>query len=112
MKTSLSEVIKKKVGRPLGSKNKPKKIILSRSEVEFANKVGVSTKDYAKQKIKINKETKKLEATKDARLNDLAQQHQQQALLEHMGRIKNLEHQAVGYRAVISYLSHQLGLKE
>jgi hypothetical protein len=106
MKTSLSEVIKKKVGRPLGSKNKPKKIILSRSEVEFANKVGVSTKDYAKQKIKINKETKKLEAAQDARLNDLAYQ---QTLL---ARIKNLEHQAVGYRAVISYLSHQLGLKE
>ena len=106
MKTSLSEVIKKKVGRPLGSKNKPKKIIFSRSEVEFANKVGVSTKDYAKQKIKIDKENKKLEAAQDARLNDLAYQ---QTLL---GRIKNLEHQAIGYRAVISYLSHQLGLKE
>ena len=68
MKTSHSEITKKKVGRPLGSK--------------------------------------KSEAAQDARLNDLAYQ---QTLL---ARIKNLEHQAVGYRAVISYLSHQLGLKE
>jgi hypothetical protein len=74
MKTSLF----KKVGRPLGSKNKPNK-------------------------------KEKLPADQDARLNDLAHQ---QALLEHMGRIKNLEHQAIGYRAVISYLSHQLGLKQ
>jgi len=78
MKTSHSEITKKKVGRPLGSKNKPNK-------------------------------KEKLPANQDARLNDLVHQ---QALLEHMGRIKNLEHQAVGYRAVISYLSHQLGLKE
>jgi len=81
MKTSHSEITKKKVGRPLGSKNKPNK-------------------------------KEKVPADQDARLNDLSQQHQQQVLLEHMGRIKNLEHQAVGYRAVISYLSHQLGLKE
>jgi hypothetical protein len=50
MKTSHSEITKKKVGRPLGSKNKPNK-------------------------------KEKLPADQDARLNDLAQQHQQQAAL-------------------------------
>jgi hypothetical protein len=68
MKTSHSEITKKKVGRPLGSK--------------------------------------KSEAAQDARLNNLNYSH------ELLARIKNLEHQAVGYRAVISYLSHQLGFKE
>jgi hypothetical protein len=103
MTISLSEIVKK-VGRPVGSKNKPKKIILTRSEVELANKVGVSTEDYAKQKLKLSKKRKPAAANKD-RLNDLNYSH------ELLARIKNLEHQAIGYRAVISYLSHQLELK-
>lgn len=36
----------------------PKKIILERAEVEVANRLGVSTADYAKQKAKILKERK------------------------------------------------------
>jgi tRNA A37 N6-isopentenylltransferase MiaA len=105
MTISLSEIVKK-VGRPVGSKNKPKakKIILTRSEVELANKVGVSTEDYAKQKLTLRKKPKVAAANKD-RLNDLRFQQ------ELLARIKNLEHQAIGYRAVISYLSHQLELK-
>jgi hypothetical protein len=103
MTTSLSEPVKK-VGRPVGSKNKPKKIILTRGEVEVANKIGVSTEDYAKQKLKISRKRKPAAANKD-RLNDLGFQQ------ELLARIKNLEHQAIGYRAVISYLSHQLELK-
>lgn len=103
MTISLSEIVKK-VGRPVGSKNKPKKIILTRGEVELANKVGVSTEDYAKQKIKLAKKPKVAAANND-RLNDLRFQQ------ELLARIKNLEHQATGYRAVISYLSHQLELK-
>jgi tRNA A37 N6-isopentenylltransferase MiaA len=77
---------------------------LTRSEVELANKVGVSTEDYAKQKIKLAKKPKVAAANND-RLNDLRFQQ------ELLARIKNLEHQAIGYRAVISYLSHQLELK-
>jgi tRNA A37 N6-isopentenylltransferase MiaA len=103
MTISLSEPVKK-IGRPVGSKNKPKKIILTRSEVELANKVGVSTEDYAKQKLALRKKPKVAAANKDS-LNDLRFQQ------ELLARIKNLEHQAIGYRAVISYLSHQLELK-
>ena len=77
---------------------------MTRSEVELANKVGVSTEDYAKQKIKLAKKPKVAAANND-RLNDLRFQQ------ELLARIKNLEHQAIGYRAVISYLSHQLELK-
>ena len=103
MTISLSEIVKK-VGRPVGSKNKRKKIILTRDEVEVANKFGVSTEDYAKQKLALRKKPKVAAANKD-RLNDLSYQQ------ELLARIKNLEHQAIGYRAVISYLSHQLELK-
>lgn len=98
MTISLSKPVKK-VGRPLGSKNK--KIILSRPEV---TKIGISTADYAKQKIKLNKKPQVTRPNKE-RLNDLS--YQQELLV----RIKNLEHQGIGYRAVISYLSHQLELK-
>lgn len=38
---------------------KPKKIVLQRAEVEVANRLGVSTADYAKQKAKILKERKR-----------------------------------------------------
>jgi hypothetical protein len=47
----------------------------------------------------------KVAAANNDRLNDLRYQQ------ELLARIKNLEHQAIGYRAVISYLSHQLELK-
>ena len=102
--TSLSDN-PKKLGRPVGSKNKPKKIILTRGEVELANKMGVKTEDYAKHKLKLGKKRKPA-AAKTERLND---QLNQQSLL---AKIRNLEHQAVGYRAVISFLCHQLELKQ
>jgi len=105
MTISLSKPVKR-IGRPLGSKNKPKakKVILSSNEVKVANMMGVKTEDYAKQKIKLAKKPKVAAANND-RLNDLRYQQ------ELLARIKNLEHQAIGYRAVISYLSHQLELK-
>jgi tetrahydromethanopterin S-methyltransferase subunit F len=81
MTISLSETVKK-IGRPVGSKNKTNKIEL----------------------VKVVKKPKVAAANKD-RLNDLNYSH------ELLARIKNLEHQAIGYRAVISYLSHQLELK-
>jgi len=81
MTISLSETVKK-IGRPVGSKNKTNKIEL----------------------VKVVKKPKVAAANKD-RLNDLRFQQ------ELLARIKNLEHQAIGYRAVISYLSHQLELK-
>jgi len=77
---------------------------LTRGEIEVANKFGISKENYAKQKLKLSKKRKPAAANKD-RLNDLSYQQ------ELLARIKNLEHQAIGYRAVISYLSHQLELK-
>ena len=41
--------LKKKRGRPVGSKNKPKKIIMTRTQVELAKKAGVPVEDYAKE---------------------------------------------------------------
>jgi hypothetical protein len=38
----------------------PKKLIISRSEVEVANKLGISTKDYAEQIYKISKGRKRV----------------------------------------------------
>ena len=70
------------MGRPVGSKNKTNKIEL----------------------VKVVKKPKAAAANND-RLNDLRFQQ------ELLARIKNLEHQATGYRAVISYLSHQLELE-
>jgi hypothetical protein len=81
MTISLSKPVKK-MGRPVGSKNKTNKIEL----------------------VKVVKKPKAAAANND-RLNDLRFQQ------ELLARIKNLEHQATGYRAVISYLSHQLELK-
>jgi len=115
----------KKLGRPVGSKNKPKakKIILTRGEVELANKMGVKTEDYAKQKLTLSKKRKPAAAKSKPFKRPVNEQHKVIAKLlddnllfmkdnkELVTRINNLEHQAIGYRAVISYLSHQLELK-
>ena len=72
-------MIKRKVGRPKGSKNK-------------TSKTTVLTRE-AKQKVVSNI----LDLHGDvARLNT---------------KVANLEHQIIGYKALISYLEFQLGLK-
>lgn len=43
------EQIKKKLGRPAGSKNKPKKVVLTKVQVDLAKKLGISLEDYAKE---------------------------------------------------------------
>jgi len=126
--TSPSKVITpefpiKKLGRPVGSKNKPKKIILTRAEVEVANKMGVKTEDYAKQKLKLSRKRKPVAAANKSFKRPVNDQHKVIAQLlddnlkfmrdnkELVNRINNLEHQAIGYRAVVSYLESQIGLR-
>lgn len=84
---TLNSNLPKKLGRPLGSKNK-KRIVAKKS----------SAKDHKFKQPKINQSDahKVLLTTLIQELTD---------------KIKSLEHQSVGYRAVISYLEHKLGTK-
>ena len=83
----------KKRGRPLGSKNKRKR--------KPAMKKSVGENTTFKQ---LNAEAKK------EREAELLKEHAQILLDRSALKVKvtSLEHQAIGYRAVISYLEHQL----
>jgi molybdopterin converting factor small subunit len=81
---TLNSNLPKKRGRPLGSKNKRK----------VAKKVG--SKDTAFKQADVKKLIQNL--------NDSVATEQETIIL-------NLEHQIVGYKAVISYLEHKLGKK-
>ena len=48
----------KKRGRPLGSKNKPKIVRLTSTQIALGKKLGVSPEQYAKSLIKIEKQEK------------------------------------------------------
>lgn len=123
MKTSPSKTETKKRGRPLGSKNKPKKLILSDKEVEIANKLGVDKEHYAKEKLRLSQKRKTpAAANKSFKRITIEQQKAYDTILndniqlmmdnkELVNRINNLEHQAIGYRAVVSYLENQIGLR-
>jgi hypothetical protein len=86
--TSLSKSVAKKRGRPVGSKNKP------------AAKVKTfKQSDAGMQRLKMVGEIvqKNLELIKDN--------------TELVNHINKLEHQIIGFRAVISYLENQAGLR-
>jgi hypothetical protein len=96
----------KKRGRPVGSKNK----------VVTATKIRkVAGKEFVFRK-------KEAAATKSFKRITIDQQKAYESLLddniqlmmdnkELVNRINNLEHQASGYRAVVSYLESQVGLR-
>lgn len=120
MTTSLSKKrgrpAKKKLGRPLGSKNKPKKITLSASEVGFAKTMNVPLGEFAKVKL-----TKKPAAASRASFKQAEHQRalhnivdENLRLLEEnqqfRSQIASLNHQIVGFRAVISYLENRLDI--
>ena len=89
----MTKLISKKRGRPFGSKNKPSKV----GTVKTFKQLNASASRIAKQQ----------------REQELLNEHIN--LLIELGNFKkqvdNLEHQAIGYRAVVSYLENQLGLK-
>jgi hypothetical protein len=106
---------KKKVGRPLGSKNKPKKITLSASEVGFAKTMNVPLGEFAKVKLTKSKPAAASRASfKQAEhqraLHNIVDENLR--LLEENQQFRNqiasLNHQIVGFRAVISYLENRL----
>lgn len=117
----MGSVIKKR-GRPVGSKNKSKSVKtvrLTNAEVMMANKMGISVEQYAKEKVALSKKPSKI--IKKVNWEKLAKQLQtalNDEIVENNGlfekieklnyQIANLEHQAIGYRAVVSYLENQI----
>lgn len=116
----MGSVIKKR-GRPVGSKNKPKvkTVRLTNTEVLLAKKMGVSVEQYAKEKVALSKKPRKI--VKKVNWERLAKQLQtalNDEIVENNGlfmqidklkyEVANLEHQAIGYRAVVSYLENQI----
>ena len=77
-------VVKKKMGRPVGAKSKPTSQYFKQRAAKAAEKAPVGFKHVAED---------------EARLTQL---------IELQRIIKSLEHQAIGYRAVISYLEHAI----
>lgn len=114
----MGSVIKKR-GRPVGSKNKPKTVRMTKVEVDLCKRVGVPIEAYAKEKIALSKKPRKL--VKKVNWEKLAKQLQtalNDEIVENNGlfrqiedlkfQVANLEHQAIGYRAVVSYLENNL----
>ena len=124
----MGTVIKKR-GRPLGSKNKPKvkTVRITKTQLELCKKMGVTPVQYARSLIKIEKQQKTALARKkrasvkkinwelltkqlQTALNDEIRENQ--GLSERIDnlnyQVANLEHQAIGYRAVVSYLENQI----
>ncbi len=85
-------IAKKKMGRPVGVKNmKVIAVSTSNTSVKRLLKAPVGFKD-------VRAEGERLQADEER----LAQ------LIELQRTVKSLEHQAIGYRAVISYLEHTI----
>jgi hypothetical protein len=76
---SNSKLVAKKRGRPVGSTNKAKNVIVKKSFKRVADA------DKLFENILTN-----------------------ELIMEQEAKILNLEHQVIGYKAVISYLEHQL----
>jgi len=112
----MGSVIKKR-GRPAGSKNKPKKIRILKVEADFARKMGVPVDQYAKEKVRLATKApvkkvnwERLAKQLQTALND--EIRESQGLSDRIDnlnyQVANLEHQAIGYRAVVSYLENQI----
>lgn len=110
----------KKRGRPVGSKNKPKTVKLTQAQVNVAKKLGVSVEQFAKERAALERKPRG-----KAKVVDWEKlcKHLQTALRDEFAdndklttkikelefKVANLEHQAIGYRAVVSYLENKLG---
>jgi hypothetical protein len=117
-KTSTPAKTFKRIGRPKGSKNKPKKVILNSTQIAIAEKLGVPKEEFAEEIVKLNRRTKTSAQSKVMKdrweqsrklISDNLQLMDDNSVL--LSQVTNLEHQIIGFRAVISYLEAQLGLK-
>jgi hypothetical protein len=116
--TSPSDTAVKPIGRPKGSKNKPKKIIVTASQIAIAEKLGVPKEKFVKEMVALKRQDtiKKQSISMQERWNrikkltdDNLQLMDDNSVL--LAQVTNLEHQMIGYRAVISYLENQIGLR-
>jgi hypothetical protein len=90
---TLSSNLPKKRGRPLGSKNKRK----------VAKKVGSKSKAFKQ----VDKNLRSMPNIPPIPVRIL----KDEIVKDQEIKILNLEHQIIGYKAVISYLEHMLGQK-
>lgn len=116
----MGSLIRAKRGRPVGSKNKPKTVRMTKVEVDLCKKVGVPIEAYAKEKVALQKKPRRTIKKKvnwerlakqlQTALNDeIWENHGLSKQIEDLKyQVANLEHQAIGYRAVVSYLENNL----
>lgn len=100
---------------------KPKKVILTKAEVDIAAKMGVTPEQLAVEKAKWQRKPRKLSSPKvnweglaknlQAALRDEIVENQKRAtdIDALLFKIKSLEHQVIGFQAVISYLETKSG---
>lgn len=96
-KTTTETKVKRPVGRP---RKTPKKIVVTRSQIEIANKLGLTAEEYVRSLAPSNKKIKMKKNFELDRIKELS------------ARIAELEYQNIGFRSVISYLETQLGLTQ
>ena len=100
---------------------KPKKIVLTKAEVDLAAKLGITPEELAKEKLELMKIKRKAsrqkinwenlarnlqKALRDEMDENQKRAHDIEALLF---KVKSLEHQVIGFQAVISYLESKNG---
>lgn len=100
---------------------KPKKIKLTKAEVDLAAKMGVTPQQLAIEKLKLQRKPRKPRTTKvnwerlarnlQTALRDEIVENQKRAndIDALLFKIRSLEHQAIGFQAVISYLETKSG---
>ena len=100
---------------------KPKRVMLTKTEVDFAAKLGVTPQQLAVEKIKLQRKPRKPRATKvnwerlarnlQTALRDEIVENQKRAndIDALLFKIRSLEHQVIGFQAVISYLETKSG---
>lgn len=100
---------------------KPKKIVLTKAEVDLAAKLGITPEELAKEKMELMKIKRKASRQKinwenlarnlQKALRDEMDENQKRAhdIDALLFKIKSLEHQVIGFQAVISYLESKNG---
>jgi hypothetical protein len=110
--TKTAPKAKRPVGRPRKNppvgKSETTKVVLTKSQLEVANKLGLTAQEYIKNIVsaKAAKKAWKIKSKKPDTSFELSR------IRELIARIEELEYQNIGFRSVISYLETQLGLTQ